>query len=58
MLRELAAMLTEIGVSEPDKTAEVVLMLLDGAIIHAVIRGNDDPRREARAAVPGLLPAA
>jgi AcrR family transcriptional regulator len=57
MLRELAAMLTEIGVADPGKTAQVVLMLLDGAVIHAVIRGNGDPLREARAAVPALLPA-
>jgi hypothetical protein len=52
-----AAMLTEIGVADPEKTAQVVLMLLDGAVIHAVIRGNGDPLREARAAVPALLPA-
>jgi len=57
MLRELAAMLSEIGVADPEKTAHVVLMLLDGAIIHAVIRGNGDPLREARAAVPGLISA-
>jgi AcrR family transcriptional regulator len=55
MLSELATMLTEIGVADPDKTAQVVLMLLDGAIIHAVIRGNGDPLREARSAVPALL---
>jgi AcrR family transcriptional regulator len=55
MLRELAAMLAEIGVADPDETANIVLMLLDGAIIHAVIRGNGDPLREARAAVPALL---
>ena len=57
MLCELAPMLTEIGVADPDKTARVVLMLLDGAMIHAVIRGNGDPLREARAAVTALLPA-
>jgi AcrR family transcriptional regulator len=57
MLRELAAMLTEIGVADPDKTAQVVLMLLDGAVVHAVIRGNGDPLREARAALPGLIAA-
>jgi hypothetical protein len=54
MLRELGAMLTEIGVPDPEETARIVLMLLDGAIIHSVIRGNGDPLREARAAVPGL----
>jgi AcrR family transcriptional regulator len=56
MLSDLAAMLTEIGVADPETTARIVLMLLDGAIIHAVIRGNGDPLREARAAVPALLP--
>jgi hypothetical protein len=30
-------------------------MLLDGAVAHAVIRGNGDPLREARAALPGLI---
>jgi hypothetical protein len=57
MLRELAALLTEIGVPDPEQRAEVVLMLLDGAVVHAVIRGNGDPLRDARAAVPALLPA-
>jgi AcrR family transcriptional regulator len=56
VLRELAAIITEIGAPDPEKTAGVVLMLLDGAAAHAVIRGNGDPLREARAALPGLLP--
>ena len=55
MLRELAALLTEIGVPDPEQRAQVVLMLVDGAIVHAVIRGNGDPLREARAALPGLI---
>jgi AcrR family transcriptional regulator len=55
VLRELAALLTEIGVPDPDHSAQVVLMLLDGAIVHSVIRGNGDPLREARAALPGLI---
>src|SRR5882724_6651147 len=57
MLRELAALLSEIGVPDPEHRAQVVLMLLDGAIVHSVIRGNGDPLRDARAAVPALLPA-
>jgi hypothetical protein len=32
-------------------------MLMDGAVIQAVIRGNGAPLREARAEVPALLPA-
>jgi hypothetical protein len=38
-----------------EKAAAVVLMLLDGAAAHAVICGNGDPLREARAALPGVL---
>jgi AcrR family transcriptional regulator len=57
MLRELAALLTEIGVPDAEERAHVVLMLLDGAVVHAVIRGNGDPLRDARAAVPGLISA-
>jgi AcrR family transcriptional regulator len=57
MLRELAALLTEIGVPDPDQRAQVVLMLLDGAVVHSVMRGNGDPLREARAALPGLISA-
>jgi AcrR family transcriptional regulator len=57
MHRELAEMLTEIGVPDPEQRAQVVLMLLDGAVVHSVIRGNGDPLREARAALPGLISA-
>jgi len=57
MLRELAALLGEIGVPDPQRTAEVVLMLLDGAVVHSVIRGNGDPLRDARAALPALIHA-
>jgi AcrR family transcriptional regulator len=55
--RELAALLTEIGVPDPEQRAQVVLMLLDGAVVHSVIRGNGDPLREAQAALPGLISA-
>jgi AcrR family transcriptional regulator len=57
MLRELAALLSEIGVRDPDESAQVVLMLLDGAVAHSVIRGNGEPLRQARAALPGLISA-
>jgi AcrR family transcriptional regulator len=57
MLRELSALLAEIGVPDPEQRAQVVLMLLDGAVVHSVIRGNGDPLREARAALPGLISA-
>jgi AcrR family transcriptional regulator len=57
MVRELVALLTEIGVPDPEPRAQVVLMLLDGALVHSVIRGNGDPLRAARAALPGLISA-
>jgi AcrR family transcriptional regulator len=57
MVRELAALLAETGVPDPEQTAQVVLMLLDGAVVHSVIRGDGDPLREARAALPGLISA-
>jgi AcrR family transcriptional regulator len=57
MLHELAALLTEIGVPDPEQKAQVVLMLLDGAVVHSVIRGDGDPVRQARAALPGLISA-
>ena len=57
MRRELAALLTEIGVPDPEQKADVVLMLWDGAVVHSVIRGNGDPLRAARAALPGLISA-
>src|SRR6476659_3445288 len=57
MGRELAVLLTEIGVPDPEQRAHVVLMLLDGAVVHSVVRGNGDPLRAARAAVPGLITA-
>ena len=55
MLRELTALLAEIGVPDPEQRAEILLMLLDGAVVHSVIRGTGDPLREARAALPGLI---
>jgi AcrR family transcriptional regulator len=57
MLRELAALLSEIGLPDPEQRAHVVLMLLDGAVVHSVIRGNGDPLREARDSLPGLISA-
>jgi AcrR family transcriptional regulator len=55
MRRDLAALLGEIGVADPDKAALVVLMLLDGSIVHSVVQGNGGPLRAARASLPGLL---
>src|SRR6478672_8639668 len=57
MLRELAGLLTEMGVPDPEQRAQVVLMLWDGAVVHSVIRGNGEPLRQARSALPGLISA-
>jgi hypothetical protein len=57
MRRGLSVLLGEIGVPDPEQRAQVVLMLLDGAVVHSVIRGNGDPLREARAALPALISA-
>jgi AcrR family transcriptional regulator len=57
LLSEIAALLVEMGVPGPEQTAHVVLMLLDGALVHSVIRGNGEPLRAARAALPGLISA-
>jgi len=42
-------------VPDPEQRAEILLMLLDGAVVHSVIRGSGDPVRQARAALPGLI---
>lgn len=55
MINGLAALLTEIGVPNPDQQAHVILMLLDGAMIHAVIRGSGDPVRDARTALLEMI---
>jgi AcrR family transcriptional regulator len=55
MRRGLAALLAEIGVPDPEQRAQLVLMLLDGAVVHSVVSGNGDALREARAALPTLI---
>jgi AcrR family transcriptional regulator len=57
MFRELAVLLTDMGLPDPEHRAQVVLMLLDGAVVHSVIRGNGDPLREARDSLPELISA-
>jgi AcrR family transcriptional regulator len=58
MTTELGAILTELGHPDPAGTALVLLMLFDGAVVHAVIRGDGDPLRAARGAAQALLPQA
>ncbi len=55
MIKEIASILSDGGQVDPEATARVVLMLFDGATIHAEIRGNGEPFRQARAALAVLL---
>jgi AcrR family transcriptional regulator len=55
MVSDLTDVLREAGLAEPGHTSRVVLMLFDGAAIHAEIAGNGEPFRLARDTVAGLL---
>jgi AcrR family transcriptional regulator len=55
MVTDLADVLREAGVAEPGNAARVVLVLFDGAAIHAEIAGNGEPFRLARDTVDSLL---
>jgi AcrR family transcriptional regulator len=57
MTAELGAILAELGDPDPARRAGVLLMLFDGAIVHAVIQGDGAPLRAARDAAAALLPA-
>jgi len=57
MRAALGEMLAEAGDRSPGETALVVQMLLDGAIVHAVVMGSGDPIRTARAVLPAVAPA-
>ena len=52
---ELARWLRKLGHAEPERTANVISMLMDGAIEHSIIAGDSGPARDARAAVETLL---
>ena len=51
----LAALLREMDHPDPDSTARVISMLIDGAAVHALIAGDPGPIRDARRAVEALL---
>jgi AcrR family transcriptional regulator len=51
----LTADLTAMGHPTPEATAQVISLMIDGAIIHAVITGSPAPATHARAAVQILL---
>ena len=55
MVSDLTDILREVGLANPVHTAWAVLLLFDGAAIHAEIAGNGDPFRLARSVVDGLL---
>lgn len=55
MIKDIASILSDAGQADPEPTARVVLMLFDGATIHAEIRGSGEPFRQARAALAVLL---
>jgi AcrR family transcriptional regulator len=55
MAAGLAAKLGAAGHPAPEATGRALLMLLDGAIVHAVLAGSGEPVREARAAAARLL---
>jgi AcrR family transcriptional regulator len=55
MVSDLTNILREVGLANPDQSARAVLLLFDGAAIHAEIAGNGDPFRLARSVVEGLL---
>jgi AcrR family transcriptional regulator len=55
MATDLTDVLRQAGLAEPGHTSRVVLMLFDGAAIHAEIAGNGEPFRLARDVVADLL---
>jgi AcrR family transcriptional regulator len=55
MVRDLTDILAEAGVRDPEAIAPLVLMMFDGAAIHAAIRGSGEPFRQARAWLDDLL---
>jgi AcrR family transcriptional regulator len=50
----LSAALRELGHPAPDSTASTISMLLDAAVMHAIITGSSQPIRDARSAVEHL----
>jgi AcrR family transcriptional regulator len=56
MLEVLEAVLAEGGDPAPGQSAAFVLMLYDGALVHAVLQGSGAPLRQATAALAQLLP--
>jgi hypothetical protein len=55
MAAGLAAKLEAAGHPAPEETGRALLILLDGAIVHAVLAGSGDPVREARAVAARMV---
>jgi hypothetical protein len=55
MVSDLTDILRQVGLPNPAQIARAVLLLFDGAAIHAEIAGNGDPFRLARSLVDGHL---
>jgi AcrR family transcriptional regulator len=56
MLETLEALLQAAGDPDPQATAAVVLMLYDGALVHAVLLGSGEPLRQAAEALNRVAP--
>jgi AcrR family transcriptional regulator len=55
MVTELTALVGRLGGADPARLARAVQLVLDGAVVHAVIAGNGTPLREAADIVAILL---
>ena len=55
VVADLRARLSEVGVKRPARLARTLLMLLDGATVHAVLAGSGAPLREARDTARALV---
>ncbi len=54
IIGQIRDLLAEGGDATPGETATVIQMLMDGALIHASLRGSGEPIRAARRALPLL----
>jgi AcrR family transcriptional regulator len=57
MIEGIARLLSEAGDPTPDETAGMVQILMDGALVHAVLRGSGEPLRQAGRALVRIAPS-
>jgi AcrR family transcriptional regulator len=55
VVEELSERLERAGISSAGQLARTLVLLLDGATVHAVLAGSDAPLRDARAAAESLI---